>query len=66
MVRVIDEQPDPQVVKKVSCRRGCGARLEYVPNDVKSRSYTDYGGGRDTVHEITCPKCGKAVEVSAP
>lgn len=34
MVKVIDETPDPAVVKRVSCR-GCGARLEYVPNDVK-------------------------------
>lgn len=66
MVRVLDEKPDPQVVKKISCRKGCGAKLEFVPNDVKDRSYTDYGGGRDTYYWITCPKCGKDVEVSAP
>jgi hypothetical protein len=66
MVRVLDDKLDPKVVKRTSCRRGCGSRLEYVPNDVKSRRYQDYGGGTDTVYEITCPKCGKAVEVSAP
>lgn len=57
-VQVVDEAPDPAIVKRVSCR-GCGARLEYVPNDVKSYSGTDYGGGPDGMEWVDCPKCGK-------
>lgn len=60
MVRILCDEPDPAVVKKISCR-GCGARLEYVPNDVKSRHGTDYGGGPDGAEWIDCPRCGKRV-----
>lgn len=60
VVRVIDVKPDPAVVKQVSCN-GCGARLEYVPNDVKERHGTDYGGGPDGAEWINCANCGKQV-----
>lgn len=60
MVRIIDEGPDPSVVKKVICKN-CGAKLEYVPNDVKEYSGTDYGGGPDGHTWIDCPKCQKRV-----
>lgn len=57
-VKVIDKEPDPKVVKRVSCGN-CGARLEYVPNDVKRRDGTDYGGGPDGAEWVDCPKCEK-------
>ncbi len=60
MVRIVDEGPDPSVVKHVVCR-GCGAKLEYVPNDVKERHGHDYSGGSDGSEWIDCPKCSKQV-----
>lgn len=61
-VRVIEEKPDPSVVKQVVCRT-CGVKLEYVPQDVQSYQHTDYGGGTDTYKYITCPKCSEKVFV---
>lgn len=60
MVRIVDEGPDPSVVKQVVCR-GCGAKLEYVPNDVKVRNGHDYSGGSDGCEWIGCPKFSKQV-----
>lgn len=57
-VKIVDETPDPDVVKRISCRN-CGARLEYVPADVKTRNGTDYTGSADGEEYIDCPKCGK-------
>lgn len=57
-VRIIDDTPDPEVVKRISCRN-CGARLEYVPADVKRRDGTDYTGGPDGEEWVDCPKCQK-------
>jgi len=57
-IKVIDEQPDPSVVKRVVCR-SCGATLEYTPNDVQSRHGTDYSGGPDGEEWVDCPKCNK-------
>ncbi len=57
-VKIIDETPDPEVVKRVTCGK-CGTRLEYVPNDVKRRDGTDYSGGADGEEWVDCPKCGK-------
>jgi hypothetical protein len=60
-VRIVDETPDPQIVKYVSCRN-CGVRLEYVPNDVRSYHGTDISGGPDGLEWVDCPKCsGRAV-----
>ena len=61
-VKIVDEIPHESVVKKVVCRN-CGITLEYVPNDVKSRSHTDYSGTADTYYFIDCLKCQKPVEV---
>lgn len=44
MVRVVCEELDPAIVKKVSCDN-CAAQLEYVPNDVRSYHGTDISGG---------------------
>ena len=62
VVRVINPVPDPSVIKQVVCRN-CGAKLEYVPNDVKEKSVHDYGGGCDTYRWIVCPQCSKEVNV---
>lgn len=63
-VRVIDPTPDPEVVKRISCHN-CGARLEYVPNDVQEYNGRDYGGGPDGQTWIDCPKCSKKVILSS-
>jgi DNA-directed RNA polymerase subunit RPC12/RpoP len=62
MVKVISTEPHPTVVKQVVCRN-CGATLEYVPADVKSHTYSDYGGGIDVTCYIKCPPCGHEVTV---
>jgi len=61
-VRIIDPEPSSKVVKEVVCRN-CGVKLAYVPNDVKSETHTDYGGGSDTYKYIDCPSCNKKVRV---
>lgn len=63
MVTIVKTEPHPSVVKEVVCR-SCGATLSYVPNDVKSRMVSDYGGGRDEYKHIKCPNCSKEVGVS--
>lgn len=62
VVRVIDPGPDRSVVKDVVCRK-CGAKLEYVPNDVKEKTVHDYGGGSDSYRWIDCPQCNNQVQV---
>jgi hypothetical protein len=59
-VKVIKVEPSKEVVKEAICK-GCGATLEYVPNDVKSRHGTDYGGGPDGEEWIDCPNCQQRV-----
>jgi hypothetical protein len=51
--------------RKVTCAN-CGSRLRFVNDDVKSKQYTDYGGGSDTRYSIECPSCKKSVQVSSP
>lgn len=63
MVRIVDAEPHKSVVKEVICRN-CGATLEYVPQDIESRIYSDYGGGKDNFKHIRCPKCSEEVGVS--
>jgi DNA-directed RNA polymerase subunit RPC12/RpoP len=62
MVTVVSTVPHPTVVKEVVCKN-CGVTLSYVPKDIESRSYKDYGGGSDTDYYITCPPCGSKVFV---
>jgi len=61
-VRIIEEKPDPSVVKRKVCRN-CGVTLEYVPADVKKRMVSDYSGGRDEHKWIDCPNCREEVTV---
>jgi DNA-directed RNA polymerase subunit RPC12/RpoP len=60
MVKVIDETPDPKIVKQISCQ-ACGVRLEYVPIEILTRSGHDYSGGPDGEDYIICPKCKSKV-----
>ena len=61
-IRIIEEKPDPSVVKTVICRK-CGVKLEYVPIDIKSYTSRNYGGGSDTYYYIPCLKCNNQVPV---
>lgn len=60
MIKVIDKTPHKSVVKQVVCDN-CGVTLEYVPADIKSQSYSDYGGGHNTDYYIDCPDCNHRV-----
>ena len=62
MVRVVNSDPHPSVVKEVVCKN-CGATLEYVPADVQKKTVSDYLGDRDIVHFIKCPPCGHEITV---
>lgn len=62
MVTVIGK--DDRLKKRATCGK-CASILEYWPNEVRSASYTDYGGGRDTYYTILCP-CQNVVEVPSP
>lgn len=62
MVKVINPNPHPSIVKHCTCG-GCGAQLEYVPNEVKNGVHHDYAGGKDPYRYIVCPQCGKEVTV---
>lgn len=61
-VKVVSDRPIR--TKKVICSN-CGYELEYTGEDVKSYTKTDYGGGTDEYHHITCPRiiCGETTNV---
>ena len=61
-IKIIDEKPHKSVLKKRVCDY-CGVTLEYTPNDVKTATSYDYGGGSDDYEFIKCPKCKKILEV---
>lgn len=61
-MKIIDEKPHPDVTKRKICPH-CGITLEYVPNDVKTRSGTDPHSGGWTVSFIHCPKCKREITV---
>ena len=63
-IKVVDETPDPSVVKRTVCKT-CGVKIEYVPLDVQKRTKRDYTGGTDDVFFLLCPKCQCEVHVSA-
>lgn len=62
MIRIVDETPDPSVIKKATCKN-CGIKLEFVPLDVKSKSYRDIDGTSDIHKWINCPKCNYEITV---
>lgn len=62
MARVIDPTPQAEVEKQTNCYKGCGARIAYVPRDVKSYRYSACGE-MDTAYYVSCPQCGSDVIV---
>ncbi len=49
---------DKSKAKKKTCS-DCGAIIEYFQYEVVSKIENEpYGGGSDTYHYLTCPKCG--------
>lgn len=56
MVTVVSTVPHASVVKEVVCGN-CGSTLQYVPNDVKTKTISDYLGDKDTIRYIECPVC---------
>lgn len=62
MVKIIDPDPQPQIVKIIDCR-SCGVKLSYVPYEVQKISGKDYGGGPDGKEFIICPNCGREVTI---
>lgn len=63
-VTIVDEKPDPTVVKQAVCRK-CGVKLEYLPIDVKERSTRDYTGDSGGARWIDCPKCQNEVTLES-
>jgi len=59
-VKIIDEGPDPSVVKQIICKN-CGVKLEYLPVDILDGTTSDYTGSKDIYHYINCLKCNKEV-----
>lgn len=64
-MRVVSSDPHKSVVKQVICKT-CGSTLEYVPIDVTSKYYKDYGGGGDWYSHVVCPNCSSTVSVPKP
>jgi ribosomal protein S27E len=62
MVTVVKIEPHPTVVNEAICK-GCGATLEYVPNEVQTYNWIDYGGDNNVVKYVTCPNCNNEVKV---
>jgi hypothetical protein len=63
-VKIVNEEPDPAVVKRAVCRH-CGVKVEYLPIDVKERRGTDIGGGPDGCTWVDCPRCSKQIILSS-
>jgi hypothetical protein len=62
-VKVIDPDPDPSVVRRTVCGN-CGARLEFVPADIKEHWTRDYTGDSDVRYYVPCPKCNENAYVN--
>lgn len=59
MARVIGH--DKKVCKRITCRH-CSAVVEYLPKDVRTKSY--FIQGDPSGHkEVTCPECKTAIEI---
>ena len=60
MIKATSNTPDPSVVRHGVCEH-CGQGCSYVPKDVRN------SGGEDSdFWYISCPNCGKKVEVKSP
>jgi len=61
MARVIRIDPEQE---KTITHKECGAVIGYYENEVVDKSISDYGGGSDIYHHLTCPHCGKVIQWS--
>jgi len=61
-VRIVNTIPPPEVIRR-TVHAKCGATLEYVLNDVQSRTTKDISGCSDTDYFIYCPNCGQNATV---
>lgn len=60
-IEIIGE--DDGVKREATCS-DCGAKLQFLPKDIQSKTYRDYTGGSDTYCWIDCPRCRKNIQVS--
>lgn len=47
----------PPKYKEVECDK-CKAIISYLPEDVRQRTWTDYGGGPGGYKRVKCPRKG--------
>jgi len=52
------------IEKTITCKY-CGCSIGYIYSDIKTETYTDYTGGKDTTDYILCPKCSMKLIVRA-
>lgn len=45
-----------EIKRRATCNN-CGAILEYLPKDIKHRTYKDISQVLDVIHWIECPRC---------
>ena len=57
MVKIVGK--DKKIAKQITCKN-CAAILEYLPKDVKTRSYSCMGE-TDVLSYIKCPDCKEEV-----
>ena len=62
-MKVLKKGKDRNIGRELTCSN-CAALLLVLPKDVKSYQSTDYTGGTDTEHYVTCPDCSKRIYVS--
>lgn len=55
---------DQSLMKHCTCK-SCGAILEYSPDEVAQRTYTDISGCSEFYYTIDCANCEFCVEVPA-
>jgi len=60
-VKVIKTEPDASVVKRIVCKH-CGATLEYLPVDVKEKSWSCMTEPCGCTY-VVCPQCSSDVTI---
>jgi RNase P subunit RPR2 len=53
---------DQSALKRVTCDH-CASIVEYAKKEVREKTISDYGGGRDLVEYIKCPSCNADIFV---
>ena len=61
-IKIVKEEPDPSVIKRVVCNR-CGVTLEYLPIDIKTIGLTCMGESDGSLDYIDCLKCNNRITV---